>query len=143
MNASAVAEQLGGPGVLQHEIRTELDLIAALQEGLPATTLDTLVASGALSAREVEELIIPRRTLAHRRQKRQRLSAEESDRAARVARAIVLAEDTFQNAEKAAHWLRKPNRGLGGQVPLELLRTSQGAALLERALGQIGHGIFA
>lgn len=70
-------------------------------------------------------------------------NAAIADRLARVARLLATADETFGAAEKAHRWLRKPNRGLGGQVPLELLATDTGARLVEQALGRIDHGIFA
>jgi putative toxin-antitoxin system antitoxin component (TIGR02293 family) len=143
MKNSAVAERLGGAAVLQHDIRTELEWVEALREGLPPDAVDALVNGGELTREEAYWLVIPRRTLALRRQKKQPLTPDESGKLARVARTLALAEDTFQNREKAARWLRKPNRGLEGQLPLELLTTEVGARVVEQALLRIAHGIFA
>lgn len=143
MTIMEITERLGGSQVLDQEIRSDLDLVELLREGLPTAVVDAVVRGGTLTSQEVENLVIRRRTLAHRRQKKQRLSREESDRLARIARISVQADETFQNPEKAARWLRKPNRGLSGAVPLELLRTGEGARLAETALGRIAHGILA
>ena len=67
---------------------------------------------------------------------------EESDKLARVARAIAQAEETMQDATKAHAWLRRPNRALGGERPLDLLATEGGARLVEQTLGRIAHGVF-
>lgn len=143
MTNIAIVERLGGPKVLHQEIRTDLELVEALQHGLPAGAADALLAGGGITAEELYRLVIPRRTLALRRQKNQPLTPEESDRLARVARLLGFADETFQDPEKAHRWLRKPNRGLGGQVPLELLATDAGTRLVEQALLRITHGIFA
>jgi putative toxin-antitoxin system antitoxin component (TIGR02293 family) len=60
----------------------------------------------------------------------------------RIARIAAVAEETFQNAEKAAAWLRRPNRALGDHKPLDLLITSTGARLVEDVLGRIATGVF-
>jgi len=143
MTNAAVAERLGGERVLHQLIRTDLDLVAALREGLPPEAADALLAGGAVDPEELYRLVIPRRTLALRRQKKQPLTPEESDRLARVARVIAAAEETFGVPDKAHRWLRKHNRGLAGQVPLELLSTEAGARVVEQALGRIAHGVFA
>lgn len=143
MTTTAIAERLGGTEVLHQEIRTDLELVEALQEGLPPGATDALLAAGGITAEELYRIVIPRRTLALRRQKGQPLTPEESDRLARVARVLTAADDAFGNPEKAYRWLRKPNRGLGGQVPLELLSTEAGARIVEQALERIVHGIFA
>lgn len=143
MSSAAVAERLGGSRVIPQEIRTELDWVELLQAGLPAGAADALIAGGGLSQDELFRLVIPRRTLAKRRQTGGTLTAEESDRLARVARVLGAADDVFGAAEKAHRWLRKANRGLGGHVPLELLATEAGTRLVEQALGRIEHGIMA
>jgi putative toxin-antitoxin system antitoxin component (TIGR02293 family) len=143
MRSAAVAERLGGHGVIRQEIRTDLEWVEALQAGLPTGTVDALVGGGALSQDELFRLVIPRRTLAKRRQTGGTLTPEESDRLARVARILTAADDVFGDAEKARRWLRKSNRGLGAHVPLELLATEAGSRLVEQALGRIEHGIMA
>ena len=52
---------------------------------------------------------------------------EESDRAARVARAIAPAEKTFANRDKADRWLHKRLNALGGRTPMEFIRTDADA----------------
>ena len=52
---------------------------------------------------------------------------EESDRAARVARTIALAEKTFANRDKADRWLHKRLNALGGRTPMEFIRTGADA----------------
>lgn len=143
MTNAAIAERLGGRDVLRHDIRTDLELVEALQEGFPSASVDSLVQGGGITVDELYRLVIPRRTLALRRQKGQLLSPEESDRLARVARVLGLADETFGDPAKAKRWLRKPNRGLAGQVPLELVATEAGARVVEQAMGRLAHGIFA
>ena len=142
MTSAAIARWLGGPKVLRAGVRSDLELVQVVRDGLPVAALDALVALGGLTGAEAEKLVIPRRTLAHRRKRRQALSVEESDRLARVARAIALAEETMQDAAKAHAWLRRPNRALGNERPLDLLATEGGARLVEQTLGRIAHGVF-
>ena len=83
-----------------------------------------------------------RRTLAHRKEKRQPLSPEQSDRLARLVRVADCAEEALGNRDKAGRWLRKPNRSFQGRRPIELLRSDIGARMVERALGRIEHGVY-
>jgi putative toxin-antitoxin system antitoxin component (TIGR02293 family) len=136
------AEWLGGKKLLKGDVRSDLDFVRLVKEGLPTAALEGLVIRGELSAQEVERYIIPRRTLAHRKRRREPLSREESDKLARLARAFAVAHDTFQNREKASAWMRRPNRALEGAAPVELLDTDGGARLVEQALERIAHGVF-
>jgi putative toxin-antitoxin system antitoxin component (TIGR02293 family) len=124
------------------EIRSGEDLASLVEKRLPATTVKALVRGG-LSDAEVYQLIVPRRTLAHRIAKHQPLSKDESDKAVRVARITAMAEQVFGEQERAWRWLRKSKRRFDGKTPVEMLGTEAGARLVEEMIGQIDHGIFA
>ncbi len=66
---------------------------------------------------------------ARRKQANEPLSAEESDRAVRLARLTAMAERVFGDEEKAHRWLRKPSPMLDGTTRLALLRSETGAQL--------------
>jgi putative toxin-antitoxin system antitoxin component (TIGR02293 family) len=123
-------------------IRSDRDLANLVENRLPATVIKLLVLGG-LSDAEVYQLILPRRTLAHRVAKHQSLSREESDKAVRVARITALAEQVFGESERAWRWLRKPKRNFDGKMPIEMLGSEAGARLVEESVQQIDHGIFA
>jgi putative toxin-antitoxin system antitoxin component (TIGR02293 family) len=129
--------KLGVPG-----IHSDRDLVELVEHRLPASAVRSLVASG-LSDAEVYGLIVPRRTLAHRRAKREPLSREESDKAVRVARITSLAEQTFGELDRAWRWMRKPKRRFQGRTPIEIIATEAGARLVEEMISQIDDGIAA
>ena len=83
---------------------------------------------------------MPARTLARRRQAR-KLHPDESDRLYRIARVAGHAVSVFGAEDKAATWLRRPNRALNGELPIRLLDTDVGARQVEDILGRIEHGI--
>lgn len=113
-----------------------------LRFGLATRVVDALLASGRLTAVELDRLAIPRKTLAHRRLLGH-LTPEQSDRLDRLMRMIGLAEETFGNPAKAATWLRRPNRALAGEPPLDFLDTDRGCRLVEDLLDRIAQGIAA
>ena len=140
--AAAVAQALGGQKVLKADIQSELDLASAAMEGLPAEAASKVLASGLLSADELYELVIPRRTFDRRREEKQPLTVVEADRLLRVVRAVVRAVDALGDPEKAKTWLRTPNTALRGETPMSLLATDIGARMVERTLGRIEHGVI-
>lgn len=138
MASAALFALIGNPaGTSVNDWRS---VVEATRQGFPVQTVDKLVQAGRLTAAEVDRTIIPRKTLSHRR-KIGTLTAEQSDRLARVMRVISAAEDTFGTDAKAAHWLRRPTEVLGGEAPLSLLDTSEGAREVERLLSRIDHGL--
>ena len=134
---SRLSGKLGVP-----RIRSDRDLASLVEKRLPATAIKSLVRGGLADA-EVYQLIVPRRTLAHRMAKHQPLSKDESDKAVRVARVTAMAEQSFGEPERAWRWLRKPKRHFNGKTPLEMLATEAGARLVEEMVAQIADGMAA
>jgi putative toxin-antitoxin system antitoxin component (TIGR02293 family) len=114
-----------------------------VRRGVPVQAIDALVDHEVLSLSEIVTHVLPRRTLDHRKRKKERLNESESERALRIARIVAIAEDTFANIEKAATWLRRPNRLLGGRAPLDMTDTEPGGRIVEGILQRIAHGIAA
>ena len=132
-----VQEKLGASGV-----HSDRDLAGLVEKRLPPSALKAL-ARGGLAESEIYQLIIPRRTLAHRVAKREALSQEESDRAVRLARVTASAEQVFGDTERAWRWLRQPKKQFDEKSPLELSGTEAGARLVEELLYQIDDGLVA
>lgn len=134
---SAVQNTRSLSTIVEHEVSS-----AASAAGVDLGFLHELAFHG-FSQDEIFEYVVPRRTLARRRQSGERLSLEESDRAVRLARITALAERVFSDPATAYAWLREPSRTLAGAVPLKLLRTETGAHLIEQTLHRIDYGMLA
>lgn len=72
----------------------------------------------------------------------ERLSAAQSDRLYRLARLVALAEEVFENDDRARRWLHAAQRGLGDRAPLDLVQTEAGAREVEDLLGRIEYGVL-
>ena len=136
------AAVVGGTSVVGGEIRSGMDLARAVRRGLPVGAAQHLLDSGRLTPAEMDKVVLPRKTLANRR-KIGTLTSDQSDRLIRAARLLADAEETFGSTEKAGLWLRRPTKALGGERPLDLLDTEEGAREVETLLGRINHGIAA
>ena len=125
-----------------HGLRADQDLVRVVEERLATGAIERLLQSG-LTDDEIYSLIVPRRTLTHRRARREPLSRDESDRAVRLARIAALAEHVFADSGRAWHWLRATKRQLKGRSPLQLTATEAGARLVEELLYRIDEGMAA
>jgi putative toxin-antitoxin system antitoxin component (TIGR02293 family) len=124
-----------------HPSRTERDLLDMVEHQLPASSINRLLALG-ITRPEVDTLVIPLRTLQHRRSRREKLTVDESDRVLRIMRALSQTENLYGSRERALSWLRRPNPRLDGRAPLTLLKTDAGNRLVEELLVQIDEGMF-
>jgi putative toxin-antitoxin system antitoxin component (TIGR02293 family) len=137
-----VFRKLGGHQALGTEVSSEADLARIVHRGIRTAVLSHVQRAG-FSKQEIEQLIIPARTLRHRKTKREPLSVEESDRVVRLARIQATAEDVFGDFAKANRWLRESLGILDGKSPLEVARTESGARLIEQILAKIDWGAAA
>lgn len=134
---------LDAPGQRQTTgLLQEPRLVQVIRNGFPARTVEYIVDSGRLNMVEVNRVVLPRKTWSNRK-KVGTLTSEQSDRLLRVARTIALAEEVFGQEKKADIWLRRPTTALGGERPLDLLDTEEGAREVETLLTRIAHGIAA
>lgn len=120
---------------------TESDILRLVEGRLGASVIKRLSALG-LERSEIDEAVIPSRTLQHRRSRREKLTMEESDRVLRIIRVLSSAEAVYGSRERALAWLRKPQARLEGRSPLSLLKTDTGSRIVEETLIQIDEGIY-
>jgi putative toxin-antitoxin system antitoxin component (TIGR02293 family) len=119
-----------------------LALAREVRQGISTESVQELLDLGVVARDEVYRLVIPQRTLSHRRSRGEPLSPEESNRLARVTDIVLATVRLFESPEVAARWLRRPNRALGGERPLDLLTSDAGARVVEQVLGRIEHGVY-
>jgi putative toxin-antitoxin system antitoxin component (TIGR02293 family) len=111
-----------------------------LREGYGLDIVDRALDDGRISAVELDRLVLPRKTLAHRRILGS-LTPEQSDRLSRVLRMVAEAEEAFGDKAKAHAWLRRPTPLLDGESPLDRLDTDFGTRQVEDILGRITFGL--
>ncbi len=115
-------------------------VLLPLRQGFSVDVVDRVLADGKLSLAELDRLVLPRKTLSHRRILGS-LTPDQSDRLSRVLRIIDDADETFGDRAKARAWLRRPNQLLDGEAPLDRLDTDFGTRQVEAILGRIAHGL--
>jgi putative toxin-antitoxin system antitoxin component (TIGR02293 family) len=119
-----------------------LDL-TRIESGVPTAILSEFAEASGLALKDLYEVVIPARTLKHRRARREPLSRDESDKLARLVRIFDHAVRVFSDRIRAREWLEEPKRRFGERTPLDMLRTDAGGRMVEEFLGQIEYGMFA
>ena len=120
---------------------TESEILRIVEGRLAPSVIKRLTALG-LERAEIDETVIPSRTLQHRRSRREKLTMEESDRVLRVIRVLSSAEAIYGSRDRALEWMRRPHPRLDGRAPLSLLKTDTGSRIVEELLIQIDEGMI-
>ena len=90
--ANAV-DLVGGAAVIGGEVGPGMDIVKIIRRGLPDLgAVDPVLDSGRLTLAEIDQIVLPRKTLANRRRLGD-LTPEQSDRLIRVARVLAAAEE--------------------------------------------------
>jgi putative toxin-antitoxin system antitoxin component (TIGR02293 family) len=114
-----------------------------VERGLPISTLEEFSAYSGIALKDLLEVVIPARTLKHRRQRQEPLNRDESDRLARVAKIYELAVKVYGDRQDGRKWLTGQKRRFDGKTALSLLRTEAGEQAVRDFLIQIDEGMFA
>ena len=140
--------QSAGRGLVASHVATEkpypspAQVVKVVQAGLDFAELEALREQLDLPLdRLASQLGLARATL-HRRKASGRLTTDESDKVVRFARLLGHAVHLFGSVEDARRWLKSPQRGLGGAVPLDYAQTEAGAREVEHLLGRIDYGVY-
>ena len=143
MATHSVHNLLGGEVILGRPMGKSGALADLVREGLPVKSLFLLAERLDLRQAEIsEKLGIPQRTLTRRLMQHSKLTAAESDRTVRLAQVYSTAAETLGDGDKAAQWLKTPNRALRGGRPLDQLDTDPGVREVEDVLGRIAYGVY-
>ena len=118
-----------------------LDVVRVTRQGLPPELVDVLVEKG-FARKDIGWIVAPR-SLRHRRDKKEKLTPEESDRFLRAAKLYALAVEVFGSTDKAMQWLLKPRNAFDGHSAMEFMQSEIGGEIVEEQLCQLDAGYFA
>ena len=137
-----LASVLGGKAAIAAEPATTNEWVARIRSGLPAASAIAFKAALGLTNEELASVLgVSPRTVA-RLAATSHLDPVSGDRLVRSARLYAIAAEVLEDGPAAAHWLKAPQRALGGAVPLELAQTDIGSRAVEALLGRMEHGVF-
>ncbi len=120
------------------------DLFTELERGFSYKVYDLLAQQAGLEKQQLAAALQIKPATLARRAKAGHFSMDESDRLYRFAEIFKAAIDLFEgNQERAQGWLIKPNKGLGGRTPLQLMRSATEAEAVKDLIGRLEHGVIA
>lgn len=94
-----------------------------------------------LSDKEIAESIgTSEKTLQRRKKRGEQFTMVESDRLFRMTRIFALASEVLKSDENARKWLHRPQFGLGGDIPIDMMKIESGAKDVEELLYRIAYG---
>jgi putative toxin-antitoxin system antitoxin component (TIGR02293 family) len=120
---------------------TFAELDAAISRGIPKAALRTSVARLVEHSEQAASIlyrIVPEGTLKRRKD---RLSAEESERTERLARVFATAVHVLESEDDARRFLHTPHPMLENRTPLDASFTEIGAQRVERILWSVYYGL--
>lgn len=115
-----------------------------IQAGLPVNVVAHIATGLGLRTEEFASLCGMSRATFHRKKTaKAKLGRMESDMVARYASLLNHAAEVFSDPEAAGKWLREPQIGLGGIVPIDFAQSTQGYQEVEKLLTRIDYSVYA
>jgi putative toxin-antitoxin system antitoxin component (TIGR02293 family) len=147
ISSEAIVDILGGArrlGVTQRAPQpAEIVLHEQALLGFDSAALKAFVERLPVSRATLAALLnTSEKTLERRLAAHGRLTTSESNALVRVARVVGLAKQLLKTDAGVNGWLAREQPGLGGRVPLDLLRTDAGAFEVETLLDRLYHGVL-
>lgn len=116
--------------------------IAEVRTGLSLTELDQMAEILDIGREQLAALLdTSARALQRKAESGGRLGPVASDRLSRIKRIYELATHVLGEGDKASQWLTSVSRGLGGEIPLEMLDTDIGTERVQQELREIEYGM--
>ena len=139
----AIVQVLGGRKALARDPTSVREWVEQIRAGLPVASAFALKNALRLNNEELAALLgVSARTVARWNPGKSKLDLVSGDRLVRAARLVAIAAEVLEDNEAAVHWLRSPQRGLDGAIPLEIAATDVGARAIEALLGRMEHGVY-
>ncbi len=144
MTTTDIARFLGSPPPAGRTAAGQLEIADAVDDGLSPEALDRVKEALELTDAELARIlgVSPKTVHRIRSTPGRRIASTASDRLYRTARLYLLAAEVLEDADAARDWLRSPQLGLDGRVPLDLLSTDAGSREIEALLVRIEHGVL-
>lgn len=144
MCAHSLSDVLGVP---MHGSFASLSVLNEINRGLPLASLDRVADAVAPDDAAFPHRLVPRATLARRRQAQTRtrettrLTPEESARVARLAEVWTMAVDVWGSETEARMFLFREHPLLEGKAPVDVVLANEfGRPLVEGILGRLQYG---
>lgn len=128
-------------GVEEITAGSRLGLADSITAGLPVAALDRLAGIVAPDDSHFKHKLVPKATLERRVRAAKRLSVEESDRLARIAKVFAMGLEVYRDEGRTRAFLGRPHAMLDGRTPLDVaLGTGPGADAVINLLGRGAYG---
>jgi putative toxin-antitoxin system antitoxin component (TIGR02293 family) len=132
---------LGIPGSTSSS--SAIDRAEVVRKGLSIESFKRVASYYQLSDVQMSKVVgTSIRTIVRLQKEDKPLNSTWSDRLYRLARVAAQAQDVFESADTATSWLKRPNRGLNGHAPVDLLDTDAGTEQVVELLDRIEYGVY-
>ena len=132
---------LGIPGSTSSSL--PIDSAEVVRKGLSIESFKRVANYYQLSDAQMSKVVgTSVRTIIRLQKEDKPLNSTWSDRLYRLARVAAQAQEVFESADTATSWLKRPNRGLNGHTPVELLDTDAGTEQVVELLDRIEYGVY-
>jgi putative toxin-antitoxin system antitoxin component (TIGR02293 family) len=141
----AAAELLGGKSIWKRPPTTKMEVHEAILEGIPGRALKCMISHVHLIPADLVwgAIGISHRTVQrYSKEKTASLDQAQGARLWKFAEILAAAIELQGSQEAGEEWLKTPQMALDQKTPLEMMKTTAGAEMVQDLLIQLDHGVY-
>lgn len=121
---------------------TPLEKVALANEKISKAQLEQLKKSTGLDYTVLSHVLSVARATLINKKGSAKFDEAQSERILALTDIYAYGYEVFEDEEKFNHWIAEPNKAIGGQTPLALLKNQFGREEVKRLIGRIDYGVY-
>jgi putative toxin-antitoxin system antitoxin component (TIGR02293 family) len=118
------------------------DKIGAIKKGISKEELEALKNQSELDYDALSAILNVTKATLHTKKGKEKFDQYISERIFLLADLYSYGYDVFEDRPRFNQWMKKPNRALNGDTPLNLLDTLYGMEEVRHLIGRIEYGVY-
>lgn len=121
---------------------TPFEKMHVIREGVSKKDLEILKASAKMDYTSLAKALSVTRATLINKKRGERFNSGLSEKIVGLADLYSFGFEVFENEEVFTQWMQKPNKALGGEIPVDVIDNQFGREEVKNVLGRIAYGVY-
>lgn len=121
---------------------TPFEKMHVIREGVSKKDLEILKSKAKMDYTSLAKALSVTRATLINKKRGERFNSGLSERIVGLADLYSYGFEVFEDEEAFTQWMQKPNKALGGEIPLDVIDNQFGREEVKNVLGRISYGVY-
>ena len=129
------------PGTSASDL-TPFEKMHVIREGVSKKDLEILKTKAKMDYTSLAKALSVTRATLINKKRGERFNSGLSERIVGLADLYSFGFEVFEDEEAFTNWMQKPNKALGGEIPVDVIDNQFGREEVKNVLGRIAYGVY-